>query len=160
VKSDATWLVMVDGDYSYPASNIPKMINVLRERPDVGMVTGLQYAPYVEHYTLWKRIKWVYLDPFVFMHRMLVRLHRLLNGINMRGPVSGQCAIRYEAIKNFQPKSKGFDIEVEINCCIHKKGYKILEIPVVFRYRMGKTKFQRFKHGLIILRRMVIEKLS
>ena len=159
-KVEPMWLVMCDGDNQCPARYIPQMINILRERPDVGMVSGWMYAAYVERYTLWKRIKWVYLDPFVFMHRMLVLLHHILNGINMRTPLSGQRVIRYESIRDFQPKAKDFDIEIETNCYIQKKGYKILEIPVVFRYRLGRTKFWRFKHGLIILRRMVIEALG
>jgi len=160
MKNGAVWLVMVDGDNSYPAAYIPRMINILRERSDVGMVCGMPYLSYVEYYTLWKRIKWVYLYPIVFFNRVLVTLHRILNGVDMKAPLTGQRVIRYECIKDFQPKSKGFDLEVEINCQIRKKGYRILEIPIEVRLRLGKAKFYRFKHWLVIFRRIVIGCLS
>ena len=159
-KDEPKWLVMTDGDYTYPAKYLPQMINVLTHRSDIGMVSGRPYLPYVERYTLWKRLKWVYFNPHCIFHRILNALHRLLNGVNMAGPLSGLRVIRYKCIKDFQPKSTAFDIEIEINCCIRKKGYKIAEIPVEVRHRMGIGKFQRFKDGLVVLRRMIIIALS
>lgn len=159
-KDEPKWLVMIDGDYTFFAKNIPQMINILTYRPDIGMISGRQYLPYVERYTLWKRLKWVYFNPHCIFHRILNAFHRLLNGVNMEGPLSGLRVIRYKCIKDFQPKSTAFDIEIEINCCIRKKGYKIAEIPVEVRHRMGIGKFQRFKDGLVVLRRMIIIALS
>lgn len=124
------------------------------------MVVGRQYASYQEHYTLWKRIKWVYLNPRVWFHRVLVTLHYILNGVNVEDPLNGERVIRLDCVKDFQPKSKGFDIEVEINCYIRKKGYKVVEVPIRPRCRLGKSKFHNFKHCLVILRRMIIEALT
>jgi len=38
-------------------------------------------------------------------------------------------------------------------------GYKILEIPIKYRKRLGKKKLG-FRHGLKILRKIVIERIS
>lgn len=160
VKNDIAWVTIVDGDYTYPAVYISKMIKILRERPSVGMIGGMPYRAYMERYTFWKRVRWVHLSPYVIFHRILVTLHRILNGVSMQAPLTGQRVIRNHCIRDFQPKSKGFDIEVEINSYIRKKGYKILEIPVECRYRLGSAKFHRVKHLLVILRRMIIECIS
>jgi len=160
VESNTKWLVIIDGDYSQPAIYIPKMINTLNEKPEIGMVVGLPDVPWVKSYTFWKRVKWVYLNPYNIFHRTLIILHAILNRVNIQTPLAGQRVIRYKLIKDFQPKSKGFDLEIEINCYVRKKGYKILEFPIMERDRIGKAKFSRFKHCFVILRRMVIEALS
>jgi len=62
-------------------------------------------------------------------------------------------------LKNWEPKSKGFDIEAEINHRVEKKGYRIVEIPIQYRNRVGAKKL-RLRHGFTILRRILAESLS
>ena len=37
------YVVITDADYTYPAEYVPKMIQVLEENPDVGMVCGNRF---------------------------------------------------------------------------------------------------------------------
>ncbi|GAG79139.1 unnamed protein product, partial [marine sediment metagenome] len=76
-------------------------------------------------------------------------------GIKIKDPCTGLRIIRYDLIKNWSPKSKGFDIEVELNHFINKiKGAKIVEIPIDYRERVGEKKLS-VKHGLTIMKRIL-----
>jgi dolichol-phosphate mannosyltransferase len=48
-----------------------------------------------------------------------------------------------EAVRRIYPKiqSMGFEIELELFVNILKEGFRVIEIPVGFRMRKGKTKF-------------------
>jgi len=45
--------------------------------------------------------------------------------------------IYMQGLKDWEPKSKAFDIEAEINHLVERQGYKTLEIPIPCRTRLG-----------------------
>jgi len=90
-----------------------------------------------------------------FGNRAIAFAHNLLNGVAMRDPLTGLRVVRAEIIKNWRPLSKGFDIEVEINLTVRRAGYKIVEIPINYRPRIGEKKL-KLRHGFEILKRIVV----
>ena len=154
IDKDTKWLVITDGDYTYPATYIPYMFKILKGRSDVGMVTGGRLTPFVIGKISIKRL-FYYLQHFL-QHHAIILLHRILNKVTMEDPTTGLRVIRFNCIKDFQPKAKGFDIEVEINCYVRRKGYGIVEFPINIRPRLGMDKLRYSKHGPRILMRMVI----
>jgi hypothetical protein len=64
--------------------------------------------------------------------------------------------IRAEVLKNLKLKSNGFDIEVERNSIVQKKGFKIVEVPIQYCQRMGEKKLKN-KHGATKLKRIMTE---
>jgi hypothetical protein len=56
------------------------------------------------------------------------------------------------------PKSKGFDIEAEMNHRVERQGYKTVEIPIQYRSRLGEKKL-KLRHGFRILKRILHESL-
>jgi hypothetical protein len=66
--------------------------------------------------------------------------------------------VRWEILKDWRPKSEGFDVEVELNHYVERKGYGILEIPIHYRPRLGEKKL-KLRHGFIILKRILAESL-
>ncbi|MEM1590224.1 MAG: hypothetical protein QW175_07390, partial [Candidatus Bathyarchaeia archaeon] len=79
-----------------------------------------------------------------------------LNGVNMLDPLTGLRVVRWEIVRDWQPKSKGFDVEVELNHLVERKGYRIIEIPIYYRPRIGEKKLKP-KHGFTILKRILLE---
>jgi len=145
------YVVIIDGDYTYPARYIPEMINILEKNPRVGMVTGDRFSP--QKFSI--HFKNVIFDPpFYFGNIFLKLAHWVLNGIRMKDPLSGLRVIRYDAIKEFRPKARGFDIEVELNRYIKQIGAKTVELSIEYRQRMGKKKL-RLKHGILIFARIM-----
>lgn len=137
------YLIMIDADHTYPAKYIPEMVDILESNPDVGMVTG-------------RRPESRELDIYHIGNLLLRLAHLILNGIKINDPCTGLRVIRYDIIKNWRPKSKGFDIECEINHFINKiKGSNVVEIPIEYRDRIGEKKLS-VKHGITILKRILL----
>ncbi len=48
IDSDVDYVVVTDADFTYPAEYIPKMIQILDNHPEVGMVCGNRFNGYAE----------------------------------------------------------------------------------------------------------------
>jgi glycosyltransferase involved in cell wall biosynthesis len=147
---DVAYVVLTDADYTYPAEYLPQMIDILDHSPEVGMVCGNRFATKAEDGALKNR--------FYLGNRLLAFAHNMLNGVSLEDPLTGLRVIRAELVKGWVAKSDGFDIEVELNRLINRKGFKTVEVPIKYRERLGKKKLQ-MKHGLTILRRILKETL-
>jgi dolichol-phosphate mannosyltransferase len=150
VDSDTRYVVFIDADYTYPAEYLPKMISILEETPKVGMVCGDRFNGDVH---LGRMHNVLYTG-----NRMLAFIHNLLNGVQMRDPLTGLRVVRWEILKGWKPKSKSFDLEVELNHYVERRGYRIVEIPIHYRPRLGEKKL-RVKHGFTILKRILLESI-
>jgi dolichol-phosphate mannosyltransferase len=148
VDADADYVVFTDADYTYPAEYIPQMISVLEENPNVGMVCGNRFNSHFH----FRRMP----DIFYAGNRFLAFTHNMLNGINLRDPLTGLRVVRAGILKNWTPKSRGFDIEVELNHYVERKGYRIAEISIPYRPRLGEKKL-KLRHGITILKRIILE---
>jgi dolichol-phosphate mannosyltransferase len=148
---DVKYVVFIDADYTYPAEFLPKMIQMLDENPNIGMVCGNRFN---SHFHLEAMH-----DLFYVGNRALAYIHNVLNGVELRDPLTGLRVVRWEIVKRWKPKSKGFDVEVELNHFVEKKGFTIAEIPVYYRQRLGEKKL-KLRHGFSILRRILKESLQ
>jgi len=151
LNGDTSYIAFTDADYTYPAKHLKEMMNVLNLNPDVGMVLGDRFSRIYEHES--DR------NQFYIGNRILGFVQRVFNGVKLNDPYTGLRIIRFELVKDWKPRSNGFDIEAELNHHIGRSGYKIVELPIKYRKRLGKKKLS-FKHGLKILRRIIIERLS
>jgi len=97
-------------------------------------------------------------SPFYIGNRFLAYAQLLLNGVNLRDPLTGLRVVRWRILKNWTPKSNGFDIEAEMNHRVERQGYKTVEIPIHYRRRLGEKKL-KLRHGFSILKRIVSESL-
>jgi dolichol-phosphate mannosyltransferase len=147
---DIDYIVFTDADYTYPAEYVPRMVKLLEENPKVGMVCGNRFN---SHFDL-KEMH----SMFYFGNRLLAFTHNMLNGVAMRDPLTGLRVVRWKILKNWAPKSKGFDVEVELNHHVERQGYGIMEIPIHYRPRLGEKKL-KLRHGVTILRRIMDEAL-
>jgi len=150
VDSDVKYVILIDADFTYPAGYLPEMIQILEENPEVGMVTGNRF----NHSFELSAMK----SPYFVGNRFLALAQRLLNGVSLRDPLTGLRVIRWRILKNWEPKSKGFDIEAEINHRVERQGYKTVEIPIQYRHRLGEKKL-KLRHGFAILKRIISESL-
>jgi dolichol-phosphate hexosyltransferase len=79
-----------------------------------------------------------------------------MNGVALQDPLTGLRVIRWKILRGWRPRSKGFDIEVELNHQVERQGFDIMEIPIPYRRRLGEKKL-KLQHGLTIFRRIVAE---
>jgi dolichol-phosphate mannosyltransferase len=150
-KLSADYIILIDADYTYPAKEIPIMIEILNENPKVGMVTGNRLNKSLDRKNL---------SGLIHLGNKLLSLaHNLLNGINLQDPLTGLRVIRAEILKNWSLESKGFDIEIELNLLVKRKGYSIAEVPIEYRPRKGEKKL-KIKDGMVILQRIIKESVN
>jgi dolichol-phosphate mannosyltransferase len=148
LDSNTEYVVLTDADYTYPAEYVPEMIRILERNPDVGMVCGNRFSGNTEDNAV--------RSSFYFGNKMLAFAHGLLNGVSLQDPLTGLRVIRADLLRKWKAKSQGFDIEVELNHLIEKKGFRIVEVPIRYRQRVGLKKLKA-KDGVTILRRILQE---
>jgi dolichol-phosphate hexosyltransferase len=144
------YVVITDADFTYPAKHIPDMIRILEKNPDVGMVCGNRFSTRVDKEAV-KRI-------FYIGNKLIALLHSLMNGISLDDPLTGLRVVRVNMLKEWHIKSDGFDIEIELNNEVERRGYDIIEIPIGYRVRVGDKKL-RIRDGVKIFSRMFAEAL-
>ena len=146
--ANADYIILTDADYTYPAEYVPAMIKVLEENPLVGMVCGNRLNGQVDKEALH--------DVFHIGNMLLAFAHNFLNGVPLQDPLTGLRVIRAEILRGRPLKSKGFDIEVELNHLVKQLGFTIREIPIHYRARLGEKKL-KVTHGVTILKRILLE---
>lgn len=145
-RSDFDYVVFIDADYTYPVEHLPRMIGILEEDLDVGMVCGNRFG---NESNLRSSV-----DIFYFGNRLITFVHNFLNVVRLKDPLTGLRVVRWEIVRDWRPKSAGFDVEVELNRFVAKKGFRIVEIPIGYRQRLGEKKLKLW-HGFTILRRVI-----
>ena len=148
VNPNVEYVILTDADFTYPAEYVPDMINVLEENPLVGMVCGNRLNGEVDKEALH--------SVFHIGNQLLAWAHKMLNGVPLQDPLTGLRVIRTQVLCGWKIKSKGFDIEVELNQMVERSGFKTVEIPISYRARLGEKKL-KVKHGLTILKRILLE---
>jgi dolichol-phosphate hexosyltransferase len=148
IGSNVDYVVVTDADFTYPAGHIPEMMQILEKHPKVGMVCGNRFNGYAEDNSLH--------NLFQFGNKLLGLSHNLFNGVNLQDPLTGLRVIRTEILKNWRLRSKGFDIEVELNSEVARRGFGIIEVPIKYRKRLGEKKL-KVSDGATIFKRILLE---
>ena len=141
VNSDI--IVMVDGDGTYDASAAPSLIDLLIDEK-LEMVVGARQQAVGSHPYRWGH---------GFGNRLLSWIIRPLFGIQISDSFSGYRAFTKRFIKNFPAKSRGFEIETELNVYAISLGLNTKELPTYYFDRLGNTqsKLRTFRDGFLIL---------
>jgi dolichol-phosphate mannosyltransferase len=151
LNSDVRYVVFTDADFTYPSEYVPKMIEILEQGPNVGMVIGNRF----NHFLTPAAMK----NPFYMGNRLLAVIQWFLNGVNLNDPLTGLRVVRWEILKKWKPKSKGFDFEAELNHQVERRGYQIVEVSIPYRERLGEKKL-KLRHGFSIFKRIISESFS
>ncbi len=151
LRSKVPYVVFTDADYTYPAEYVPRMVEVLEQNPDVGMVIGNRFKGQNNSKSV--------MNPFYLGNKMLAFAQLVLNGVKLDDPLSGLRIVRSELLDGWKPKSKGFDVEAEMNAVVGRSGYRIVEIPINYRIRLGEKKL-KLRHGLGIMKRILFESIK
>ena len=142
------YVVITDADYTYPAEFVPEMIQILEQDPCVGMVCGNRFTEELNKKAL--------RDVFYAGNRLIAFTHNFLNGIQLSDPLTGLRVVRASILRGWRVKSKGFDVEVELNHHVERRGFGIVEVPIRYRERLGEKKLKA-RHGAVILKRIMLE---
>lgn len=151
MDSDVDYVILTDADYTYPAEYVPAMIKILEENPLIGMVCGNRLNGNVDKEALH--------SIFHIGNKLLALAHNMLNGVPLQDPLTGLRVVRAEILRSWQVKSKGFDVEVELNNLVEQLGFRIRELPIRYRARLGEKKLKA-SHGVTIMKRILLESVK
>jgi dolichol-phosphate mannosyltransferase len=142
---NVSYVVFLDGDYTYPAKYIPKLVEVAC-RNGYDLVIGARRILEPGSQSILYRVgNWA-----------LTKVFNLLFGTRLSDVLSGMYAIRSDVLKELDFESRGFGIESEIVAHAVSQGYRVAEIPIEYRKRLDvKSKKLRVRHGIQILIDMV-----
>ncbi|MEW6380023.1 MAG: glycosyltransferase family 2 protein [bacterium] len=142
-KIDADYYVLVDGDDTYPAEEVGKLMALVQdEQADMAVGTRL------DNYTK---------ESLELLHsignRVLLKILNLCFHTDLSDILSGYRVFTREFVKNVPIFSTGFEIETELTIQALMRGFRILEVPVTYRARPegGRSKVKPFKDGYRIL---------
>jgi glycosyltransferase involved in cell wall biosynthesis len=142
-RVDADVFVMVDGDGTYPPSDVQRIIQpVLEDEAD--MVVGSR----LDHESQ---------SQFRFLNRLGNKLFlwvlNLIFKVRLRDILSGYRAFNRKFVKNIPLFGGGFEIETELTIKALERGYRIEEVPVDLGRRPegSYSKIKLFRDGWLIL---------
>ena len=146
VREGADYVIEMDADFSHNPDYIPVMLEKIR---DCDVVIGSRF------------VKGGRLVRTGFIRNMITNCARiymhLVLGLRAQDPTSGFRCFRAEVLKSINLEctiSDGFAVVQEVLYKAHRRGYSIIEIPIVFEDRVrGKSKFplRSVTQGLIMM---------
>ena len=124
-KVDADYYVIVDGDDTYSAEHVRKLLEpVMKEQAD--MAVAVRLAEYTA--TSFRPLH-------VFGNNLVRRLINWIFNSNLSDIMSGYRAYSRELVQSIPILSSGFEVETEMTIRILDYGFRIKEVPLPYRER-------------------------
>ena len=137
---DADFVFMLDADYTYPATHILDMLDLLQD--DSNVVIGSRLEGKIEKGAM-SRLN-------IIGNRLLTLMAKIL----YRGKTSDLCTgfwgFRGEVLKDLKLSADGFDFEADLFIQISRGGHSIAQVPIVYRRRPTKQKLNSLRDGFKI----------
>jgi glycosyltransferase involved in cell wall biosynthesis len=121
---DADFVVIVDGDDTYPAEDVHALLDGLRAGAD--MTIGTRLSSFEDG---------AYRVGHTFGNRLFISLVRLLFGVRTQDLFSGYRAFTQRFLLLSPLIAQGFEIEAELSMQALAGGFVVTEVPVHYRAR-------------------------
>jgi len=135
------YVVVMDGDYTYPAKHILDLYTKILNGYD--LVIGARRCGKGSQSNVYRFGNWV-----------LTKFFNILFGIRLSDVLSGMYIARTDRLREVVFEMPRFSVESEIVAHIATTTSRVAEIPINYRRRLGKKKLGAL-HGLAIARDMV-----
>jgi glycosyltransferase involved in cell wall biosynthesis len=125
-------VVTVDCDDTYPTEDIPRLLALIEQGYDLVNATRV-----------WRRPKAMPLANFL-ANRVFALAARVLHGLKTTDVHSGMRAYRKSMIDAVQWNARGAALPVDMIVIPFRKGYKVIDINIDYRERIGHTTLHRW----------------
>ena len=143
--SRADFVVMLDGDATYPATHIPEMLELLVADCDVVVGSRLNGT----------RAPGSISGVNVIGNHLLTWLACVLYGRKISDLCTGYWAFRGEVLPELRLSAVGFNLEAELFSEVVRHGLRLGEVPVHYRRRPTPTKLRALRDGVRIARMLL-----
>jgi len=134
------FIFILDADYTYPATYIPRMLEFLQEGCDV--VIGSRLKGQIREGAM-SRMNLV-------GNRLLVFMANILYRTRISDLCTGYWGLTRRVIEELELNAEGFELEAAMFAEIAKKGYSIAEVPIYYRRRTTPGTLSALKDGIKI----------
>lgn len=146
LRSPVDYVVQMDADFSHSPADVPRLVGACSVA-DVAI--GSRYVPggRVEN---WPFGRWLISRGASFYTQLVL-------GLPVRDPTSGFKCFRREALARLdldQIQAAGFGFQVEMNWYCHRRGLRLVEVPICFVDRtrgQSKMSSQIFFEALLLV---------
>lgn len=135
-------VITLDCDDTYPVEVIPELVKLVDQGYDLVNTTRT-----------WRRPKAMPFANFL-ANRLFALGARVLHGLKTTDVHSGMRAYRKTMIDNVQWTPKGAALPVDMYIIPFRKGFKVTEIPIEYRERIGETTLHRWSSTIWTFRRL------
>ena len=136
---DADYVIVVDGDNTYPIGEATEMVRVLQTND---VVIGSRLRGSIEPGAM-TRLN-------VVGNILLTLLARALFNAQVSDICTGLWGYRGHAIRGLELTAEGFAIEADMFAECARKGFRIAEIPIAYSSRKDQPKLSSLKDGMKI----------
>lgn len=134
---DADYLVVVDGDNTYPISVAPEMVRRLQTHD---VVVGSRLKGRIEPGAM-TRVN-------IVGNTLLTLLGQVFFHADVSDLCTGLWGFRRDAIRRLELTAEGFDLEADMFTECALKRFSIAEIPITYRARQDRPKLASLRDGL------------
>ena len=138
--ADADFVFMVDADYTYPATYIPEMLDLLQDGSNV--VIGSRLKGKIEKGAMGRL-------NIIGNHLLTLMANTLYRG-KTSDLCTGLWGLRREILKDLKLSANGFDFEADLFIQISSRGNYITHVPIIYRRRPTKQKLHSLRDGFKI----------
>ncbi|ADY01248.1 glycosyl transferase, family 2 [Vulcanisaeta moutnovskia 768-28] len=139
---DTPYMLVMDGDYTYPAMYIPELLKTALET-NSDEVIGVRMMSNGNQSLIYRFGNW-----------LLTNFFNLIFDSSLHDVLSGMYLVRVDALRDALMEMKSFSVEAEIAAHMVSTGKTITEIPIEYRKRLGDKKLG-IKDGLFIFRDII-----
>ncbi|AIY90793.1 S-layer glycoprotein N-glycosyltransferase AglJ [Geoglobus acetivorans] len=134
-------VVMIDADGTYMPEDVQKLLEPI-EKGIADHVVGNRLLNFEEG--AFRKLN-------LLGNKIINLIFRILYGVNLQDILSGYRAMTKEVYKNVNLEKMGFEVETELTVETIANGFRIMEVPIYYRKRRGKTKLKPFSDGYRIV---------
>ena len=135
-------VITLDCDDTYPVEAIPQMMRMIDEGADVVNATRLAKRPKAM--------------PFAnyLANRVFAWTARLFHGLKTTDVHSGMRAYRKSMIEKIEWNPNGPALPVDMIVLPFRKGFRVVDMPIEYRERIGASTLQRFNSTVWTFKRL------
>lgn len=132
-------IIFTDADYTYPASHVPEFISEIENGAD--LVLGSRFMESTINMPSLNRIG----------NRIFSLVTAYISCVNITDGQTGYRAFKKEMFNKLDVDAKSLEFETKMTVRAAKFGYNIVEIPIKYRERIGKSKLRPIRDGFKML---------
>jgi glycosyltransferase involved in cell wall biosynthesis len=131
-------VIFTDADCTYPARYVPELVRAIGQGADLVLGARLQSRDNIPAFNRIGNNVFSFLATYISCMRIM-------------DSQTGLRAFRRDMFDRLDVRAKGLEFETKMTVRAAKLGYKIVEIPIEYRERVGKSKLRPVKDGARML---------